>query len=174
MPWPHSSRSKQMATHTLPWFWKLGIPSPLRILSASVIGCCPGERLSMCLFWLLIIAIRLEQLTLGSCKLPLGTILLRSHRPGLAPIIPPVPCYMKPPKSDPAIPESITPSPKALKSTILIPAISTTPSHPPSSTLLSRHHLELMSSKFARPLSIGAARKWSGGWDTFQRDDSSV
>ena len=36
------------------------------------------------------------------------------------------------------------------------------PEPPPSSTLLSRYHLELMSRKFARPLSIVAAHKWSG------------
>jgi len=158
-PWSHSSRSNQTGTHTLPSSWKLGITSQSRILSASVIACCPGEPPSMYLFSLLIIATRLEQLTVGSYKSLFETILLRSHRPGLAQTIPPVLCYMRPPKSELAIQESITPSPKALKSTTSKLAISTAPRHTPSSTLLSRHCSELMLRKFVQPLSLTAAHK---------------
>src|SRR4051794_37707644 len=143
-PWSNSSRGNQTVTHTLPSSWKLGIPSQSWILSASVIACYPGEPRSMCLFSLLIIATLLEQLTIGSYKSQFGIILLRNHRLGLAQTIPPVLCSMKPPKSEPAIQESIAPSPKALKSTTSILAISTTLRPPPSSTLLSRHHSELM------------------------------
>lgn len=151
-----------MATNTLLWFWELGIPSLLQILSASVIGCCPGERLSTCLFWLLIVAIRLEQLTLASCKLPLGTILLRSHRPGLAPIIPPVPCYMTL-KIGPCYPGVDNPLAQGTQVYHLDTRHLYHSEPSPISILLSRHHFELMSSKFARPLSIGAAYEWSGG-----------
>lgn len=77
-----------MAILTLPVFWKLQIRSPFRILSTYIIECCPAEQLSMCSFRLLIIATRLELLTLGSCKSLQGTILLRSYRLGLASIIP--------------------------------------------------------------------------------------
>src|SRR5271170_6590128 len=63
------------------------------------------------------------------------------------------------PKIGARYPRVITPSPKALKSTASILAISTTPRHPPSSTLLSRHHSELMLRKFVQPLSLTAAHK---------------
>ena len=86
------------------------------------------------------------KMTHGTCKLPSGTISALPRHLGC--ILPRSLSHTKLPKSEVTTPKSITPSHKEAKFTIWIPAILTTLSLSPTSTLLFLCRFALISSRF--------------------------